>query len=49
MAENAALQPFVDFYLSDEGIANAGTVGYVPMPAEELETVRAAWLAATGR
>jgi phosphate transport system substrate-binding protein len=49
LAENAALQPFVDFYLSDEGIANVSEVGYVQLPAEELEATRAAWLAATGR
>jgi len=49
LAENAAIQPFVDFYLSDEGIANASTVGYVALPAEELDAVRMAWMAATGR
>jgi len=49
LAENASLQPFVDFYLSDQGIAQAAEVGYVALPAEELEATRAAWLAATGR
>lgn len=49
LADNAALQPFVDYYLSDEGIAKVTEVGYVALPAEELEATRAAWMAATGR
>lgn len=46
---NAALGPFVDFYLSDEGMANVSEVGYVQLPAEELEETRAAWAEASGR
>lgn len=42
-AENAAVVAYVDFYLSDEGIANASEVGYVSLPAEELAATRAAW------
>jgi phosphate transport system substrate-binding protein len=49
MADNAAIAPFVDYYLSDEGIAKATEVGYVALPAEELEATRMAWMAATGR
>ncbi len=49
LAENAILSPFVDYYLSDAGIANVTEVGYVALPAEELAATRAAWLAATGR
>jgi phosphate transport system substrate-binding protein len=49
LAENPALQPFVDYYLSDEGIANVAGQGYVALPPEQLEATRAAWLAATGR
>lgn len=45
-AENATIVDYVDFYLSDTGIANAAGVGYVPLPAEELEATRAAWDAA---
>jgi phosphate transport system substrate-binding protein len=45
---NAVIQPWVDFYLSDDGIANVSEVGYVQLPAEELEATRAAWAAATG-
>jgi phosphate transport system substrate-binding protein len=42
-AENATIVKYVDFYLSDTGIANAAGVGYVALPAEELEATRAAW------
>ncbi len=40
-AENAAIVGYVDYYLSDEGIANVTEAGYVQMPAEELEASRA--------
>ncbi len=49
LADNAALQPFVDYYLSDAGLANVPATGYVSLPADELAATRAAWLAATGR
>ncbi len=42
-AENPAIGGFVDFYLSDTGIANVGDVGYVPLPAGELDATRLAW------
>jgi phosphate transport system substrate-binding protein len=45
-AENAAIDGYVDFYLSDTGIANVGDVGYVPLPQAELDATRAAWEAA---
>lgn len=45
---NPAIAPWVDFYLSDEGIANATEVGYVALPADELEATRAAWAEASG-
>jgi phosphate transport system substrate-binding protein len=48
LATNPAIAPFVDFYLSDEGIANVSEVGYVQMPAEDLEATRAAWAEASG-
>ncbi|CAN5412717.1 hypothetical protein BH20CHL6_BH20CHL6_14720 [soil metagenome] len=41
--ENPAVAPYVDYYLSDEGIANAAEVGYVAMPQETLDATRAAW------
>ena len=49
LAENAALEAFVDFYLSDEGMAVIGTgegqVPYVPLASADLEATRAAWAA----
>jgi len=42
-AGNPALGAYVDFYLSDAGIANASEVGYVPLSAEELSATRSAW------
>jgi len=42
-AQNAALSAWVDFYLSDAGIANVAEVGYIPLPQAELEATRAAW------
>lgn len=41
--ENPALAEFVDYYLSDEGIANVSAAGYVQLAAAELELTRAAW------
>jgi phosphate transport system substrate-binding protein len=43
LASNPAIAPFVDFYLSDEGMAKVSEVGYVQLPADEIETTRAAW------
>ncbi|HUR16672.1 MAG TPA: substrate-binding domain-containing protein, partial [Candidatus Limnocylindrales bacterium] len=45
-AENAAISAYVDFYLSDAGIANVTQVGYVALPADELSATRDAWAAA---
>jgi len=41
--ENPAVGPFVDFYLSDEGLALAGEVGYVALDAEQGQASRDAW------
>jgi phosphate transport system substrate-binding protein len=41
--ENEALSSFVDFYLSDDGIASVGEVGYVDLTSDELEATRAVW------
>ena len=43
---NAAVAPFVDYYLSDEGIQNVSAAGYVQLAPEALEETRAAWQAA---
>ena len=40
---NPALQEFVDFYLSDDGIASVNETGYVALHPEDLEASRAAW------
>jgi phosphate transport system substrate-binding protein len=42
-AENATLAAFVDYYLSDAGIAAVQEAGYVPLTAEALDETRAAW------
>ncbi len=45
---SAATEAFVDYYLSDEGMAFVGEAGYVALPAEQIEETRAAWEAAKG-
>ena len=42
-ADNDTLVEFVDYYLSDEGIAAVEEAGYVPLTAEALDETRAAW------
>ncbi len=46
LSSNPALQPFVDFYLSDEGIASVEEVQYIGLPTDRLEAARSAWEAA---
>ena len=41
--ENPAVAPFVDFYVSDEGLALAGEVGYVTLTEEQGQATRDAW------
>ncbi len=43
LAGNDALEAFVDFYLSDEGLAAATDVGYIALPGSDLDTSRATW------
>ncbi len=40
---NPALAPFVDHYLSDEGMAAVAEAGYVDIPEEDLEATRQTW------
>jgi phosphate transport system substrate-binding protein len=47
LAENPAVAPFVDFYLSDEGLASVEEVQYISLPADRIEATRAAWEAAS--
>ncbi len=42
-AENQALADFIDYYLSDEGLASVAAAGYVDLPAAEIEATRTAW------
>jgi phosphate transport system substrate-binding protein len=43
-AENEALAAYVDFFVSDDALAGlVGEVGYVPLPADRIETTRGAW------
>jgi phosphate transport system substrate-binding protein len=44
---NEAVAAFVDFYLSDEGIASAEEVGYVPLNEQDLSKTREIWEAKT--
>lgn len=41
--ENPSLEAYVDFYMSDDGIASASEVGYVALTADELAATREAW------
>jgi phosphate transport system substrate-binding protein len=43
IVENPALEPFVDFYLSDEGLASVEEVDYVALPSDRLEASLGAW------
>jgi phosphate transport system substrate-binding protein len=43
LADNAALESYVDFYLSDEGFAAVSEVGYVDLADDEIENTRQVW------
>ncbi len=40
---NPTLADYVDFYLSDDGIAAVGEVGYVELPEDQLDETRTTW------
>ena len=42
-AANQALADFIDFYLSDEGLASVAAAGYVDLPDNEIQATRDAW------
>jgi len=42
-AENQSLADFIDYYLSDEGLASVAAAGYVDLPANEIQATRDAW------
>jgi ABC-type phosphate transport system substrate-binding protein len=48
LANRPELSAFVDYYLSDEGLAAVGDAGYVALPAEDIEATRTAWTGAMG-
>lgn len=48
LGTKSMLVDFVDFYLSDAGLAAVTDAGYVGLPAGDLEETRAAWEAARG-
>jgi phosphate transport system substrate-binding protein len=41
--QNDALQAYIDFYLSDDGIVSAEEVGYVGLHDDDLQATRQAW------
>lgn len=43
LAQNDALEAYVDFYLSGEGMASVTEVGYVELAPEDLEATRSVW------
>jgi phosphate transport system substrate-binding protein len=43
LAENPAVGPFVDFYLSDEGLASVEEVQYISLPDDRIAATRSAW------
>lgn len=42
-AENQALADFIDYYLSDDGLASVAAAGYVDLPADDIQVTRDAW------
>ena len=40
---NPALAAFIDYYLSDDGLAAVGEAGYVDLAADDIDATRAAW------
>jgi phosphate transport system substrate-binding protein len=47
LANRPELVAFVDYYLSDEGLAAVTDAGYVQLPAEDIEATRTAWTGAS--
>jgi phosphate transport system substrate-binding protein len=45
MEENPALEAYVDFYLSEAGLASVAEVGYVDLAAEDVQATIDAWAA----
>jgi phosphate transport system substrate-binding protein len=47
LASNPALKSFVDFYLTDAGLASVNEADYVDMPADQKQATLDAWAQAT--
>jgi phosphate transport system substrate-binding protein len=43
LASNPAVKPFVDFYLSDQGVASVTDVKYIALPDATLAASRSTW------
>ena len=43
LGADQALVDFVDFYLSEEGLANVTAAGYVQLPDDQITELRSAW------
>jgi len=43
LGTDQALVDFVDFYVSDEGLANVTAAGYVQLPGDQIADLRSAW------
>jgi phosphate transport system substrate-binding protein len=43
LAENPSLDAYVDFYLSEAGLASVAEVGYVDLAEEDIQATLAAW------
>jgi phosphate transport system substrate-binding protein len=43
LESNEALEPYVDFYLSDEGMASVSEVGYVNLADEDIQATQDVW------
>lgn len=48
LASNPALKPFVDYYLSEEGIKAVTDVQYIALPTADLEASRSTWSTESG-
>ena len=43
MEENPAVAAYVDYYLSEAGLASVAEVGYVDLAEEDVQATQATW------
>ena len=48
LESNPAVRPFVDFYLSDDGLASVTDVQYIALPDDILATTQSTWSSESG-